>query len=980
MLPSAREITSSVRRAFLSNAALCLVLLAGAPSNAQSNTVENLGSATANQAASGLGFNVNPANAWEFQMAAAAGATSVRFQCGWISTETQTPPPANTYGSPRFVLPSDCQSGLMYARQYNLRPTVLAAYGSPFHAILELALPNGAAAGSTTLNVSFVSGVGGDTLTNIAFPNDTIMAQSGQQITGRHSYAGALITGFKLTSPSTATLTLASAVTTALPASTSTLYTVNEYLHAPAASFSPSDASNLAYAAYAEFLAQSIANAGLQGEVEIWNEPPWADDPWDDRADFYDNPPATTNASILAPAYMPNFGFAAAIQAETSPTNGVTYVWGGTEKSGASSLFNWMQGDTGVSLAQPSQIVTAESMHPYGNTPEDSLWIESCLHGTILPYPSGPYPFYPCNLNGLPGGNASLGEQFSLIQKSIHPSWGVRREITETGYSGAAGDATHKARFVLRQFLGYEGQGVTPIEFYRLFDPSADDFGFVAQTPSTAGSYAPYQAYTAVSGLISDLKSISELPPVTYSSANVPQVTHYHGSYPLDVVSFVGGQPSASANSYLLTLWQRSSSTSWSTLASPTAASVTIALPQDMAVATVLDLVSRVPLAYSLIGQALTLAVSDDPVEVLLHPAGVQSLTLTLPNSSVPSGTAFTLSCLATMANGVTSACVSPEYSSSNPSVSSVQGSTVSTRNAGVSTLTVAASGLTASAQLTVKLLEPEITFGSIPSLSVGGPSFHLSATSNSSGAISYSVVSGPATLAGTTVTPTGSGTIVIEATQAAAGNYAEASAQTSVVVSGPVATVTLDLPVTVVSTQLSMPNVAVRVAGSGSTYPTGTIQILVDTKAVWSYTLTSAMRGSLGGIAIPPLSVGQHQVSAYYAGDTNYKSGVSASYAVRVVANEVSLSLSCASLTLAAGEPLSCTIKASEGATPVTGLANYIVTGMPAGKVQLNAAGVGLLLLSHPPAGKDKLSVTFPMQGTFPACPYTATSSFTSN
>jgi subtilase family serine protease len=51
---------------------------------------------------------------------------------------------------------------------------------------------------------------------------------------------------------------------------------------------------------------------------------------------------------------------------------------------------------------------------------------------------------------------------------------------------------------------------------------------------------------------------------------------------------------------------------------------------------------------------------------------------------------------------------------------------------------------------------------------------FPVAATSNSSGAISYSVLSGPATISGTTITLSGiAGTVVLQASQAASGSYA---------------------------------------------------------------------------------------------------------------------------------------------------------------------------------------------------------------
>ena len=60
---------------------------------------------------------------------------------------------------------------------------------------------------------------------------------------------------------------------------------------------------------------------------------------------------------------------------------------------------------------------------------------------------------------------------------------------------------------------------------------------------------------------------------------------------------------------------------------------------------------------------------------------------------------------------------------------------------------------------------------------------FTVGAKSMSSGAITYAVVSGPATITGSTVTLTGAGTVVLSASQAASGSYAVANATTSFLV-----------------------------------------------------------------------------------------------------------------------------------------------------------------------------------------------------
>jgi hypothetical protein len=81
----------------------------------------------------------------------------------------------------------------------------------------------------------------------------------------------------------------------------------------------------------------------------------------------------------------------------------------------------------------------------------------------------------------------------------------------------------------------------------------------------------------------------------------------------------------------------------------------------------------------------------------------------------------------------------------------------------------------TQQATFTVAAGKPTILF-TVPNLTYGDAPFDLAATSNSTGAFTYTVTSGPATIAGVTVTLTGPGTVVLAAAQAAAGNYAAAT------------------------------------------------------------------------------------------------------------------------------------------------------------------------------------------------------------
>jgi trimeric autotransporter adhesin len=80
----------------------------------------------------------------------------------------------------------------------------------------------------------------------------------------------------------------------------------------------------------------------------------------------------------------------------------------------------------------------------------------------------------------------------------------------------------------------------------------------------------------------------------------------------------------------------------------------------------------------------------------------------------------------------------------------------------------------------------PTLTFAPIPTQVEGAAPFAVSATSASTGAVTYAVMSGPATIAGDMVTVTGTGTVVLTASQAASGNFTAATATTSFMVVGP--------------------------------------------------------------------------------------------------------------------------------------------------------------------------------------------------
>lgn len=85
------------------------------------------------------------------------------------------------------------------------------------------------------------------------------------------------------------------------------------------------------------------------------------------------------------------------------------------------------------------------------------------------------------------------------------------------------------------------------------------------------------------------------------------------------------------------------------------------------------------------------------------------------------------------------------------------------------------------------------ITFEAIADKIYGDADFDLDASINSSLAIDFSVISGPATLSGSTITMTGAGTVVVEAAQTGNDDYLAASEQITFIVNKAALTVSAD-------------------------------------------------------------------------------------------------------------------------------------------------------------------------------------------
>ncbi len=182
-----------------------------------------------------------------------------------------------------------------------------------------------------------------------------------------------------------------------------------------------------------------------------------------------------------------------------------------------------------------------------------------------------------------------------------------------------------------------------------------------------------------------------------------------------------------------------------------------------------------------------TVTIDNSPI--LVETAATESTTLSF--AAIPSKTYDDPSFLI-FATSASNGAITYSVESGPASIS---GSTVTLTGAGKAVLKASqeASGnyvaSTATVAISIAQKEPTISFNSIADRTYGAAPFRLGISSVSDGPVSYQVVSGPATISGSTLTITGAGTISLSATQVASGNYAAARTSTSFAVASEVPT-----------------------------------------------------------------------------------------------------------------------------------------------------------------------------------------------
>ncbi len=351
------------------------------------------------------------------------------------------------------------------------------------------------------------------------------------------------------------------------------LYAIGEILYPSTASNRPDDPSVVAYGDYATFLATDMASRGVSGDVEIWNEPPWRGDSWDFRPALYDSASPGKGGSPIAHDgaasnvfqgdSIPgaNFGFAANLQHRQFPA-GVTATWNGTSGNGTYSLLGpLMLKASGEALRMPATVVTKESFHPYGGpyrNPEDVLMRPDCLRSAARSmaniYANGQNCYLPGERSA---ANIMQALQFDFAAKGADPRYGLGHSVTETNDEPPGpGYQTQQARSNLRQFLSLEALGISPIEFFQMWDGGHRDptYSFVDYDGSRM---SPLPSYTVLAGLIADIRPISN-PSHSSGPGTSISVVRYAGTYPLTLVHLTGARSKAQGDSQALIMWQLS--------------------------------------------------------------------------------------------------------------------------------------------------------------------------------------------------------------------------------------------------------------------------------------------------------------------------------------------------------------------------------------------------------------------------------------
>jgi hypothetical protein len=205
-----------------------------------------------------------------------------------------------------------------------------------------------------------------------------------------------------------------------------------------------------------------------------------------------------------------------------------------------------------------------------------------------------------------------------------------------------------------------------------------------------------------------------------------------------------------------------------------------------------------------------------------------------------------------------------------------------------------------------------------------------LSATGGASGnPVTFSVVSGPGTISGSTLTVTGVGTVVVAANQAGNANYSAATAvRQNVTVNPATPVVEIVSSSNPVLSENAVTLQATVISAVGA--PTGTVTFMDGTTTLGTGTLT----GGTATLTTSSLVAGSHSITAVYSGDADFATLTSGALTQLVEDFALNLSASGGNVqTISVGQTatFTFTVGPSGGATFPTAV-SFTIDGLPAG------------------------------------------------
>jgi hypothetical protein len=191
---------------------------------------------------------------------------------------------------------------------------------------------------------------------------------------------------------------------------------------------------------------------------------------------------------------------------------------------------------------------------------------------------------------------------------------------------------------------------------------------------------------------------------------------------------------------------------------------------------------------------------------------------------------------------------------------------------------------------------------------------------------VAFSVISGPATVSGTTLTITGAGNVIVEADQSGDSNYQAAPAvQCALVVNKAASTLAL-----ITSAAKVDPNVNITFTAT-TTFPNlpappGSAVFLDGATQL----ATVVFSGSgVATYSTTALAAGSHSITATYAGSANYLSSASSAVTETVVAPDYSIAANPTTLTIKRGNTGTSTLTITPNGG-FTGQVAFTCSGQP--------------------------------------------------